>query len=136
MTAVDISKLHVLVVEDEPFARNLMKRVLEELGTEQISFASNGFEALSVLQEAEPKVDVILLDLEMPKLNGFGFIEKLHNELLPPLSKTPVIVISGHSNKEALDKVRELGVDLFLLKPISTHQVVTRINSEMRQKTE
>ena len=63
MTAVDISKLHVLVVEDEPFARNLMKRVLGELGTEQISFATNGYEALSVLQEAEQKVDVILLNL-------------------------------------------------------------------------
>ena len=88
MTAVDISKLHDLVVEDEPFARNLMKRVLEELGTEQISFATNGYEALSVVQEAERKVDVILLNLEMPRLNGFGFIEKLHTELLPPLSKT------------------------------------------------
>ena len=72
----------------------------------------------------------------MPRLNGFGFIEKLHTELLPPLSKTPVIVISGHSNKVALDKVKELGVDLFLLKPISTHQVVTRINSVMRQEIE
>jgi CheY-like chemotaxis protein len=134
MTAVDMSKIHVLVVDDDVFALNLMKRVLEELGTDQISSAADGYEALAVLQEAERKVDVILLDLEMPRLNGFGFIEKLRNELLPPLSKIPVVVITGHSNKEALDRVYELGVGLFLQKPISTHQVVTRISAAMRQE--
>ena len=134
MTAVDMSTLHVLVVDDEAFVRNLNIRVLEELGTGQISSAADGHQALTALQEAQRKVDVILLDLEMPRLNGFEFIKKLRNELLPPLSKIPVVVITGHSNKEALDKVYELGVSLFLLKPITPDQVVTRISAAMRQE--
>ena len=59
---------------------------------------------------------------------------KLRNELSPPLSETPVIVISGH--REALDKVNKLGVSLFLLKPITADHVVTRINAAMRNKFE
>jgi DNA-binding NarL/FixJ family response regulator len=47
-----------------------------------------------------------------------------------------VIVISGHSDKEALDRVRKLGIDLFLLKPITPDQVETRINAAIRQKSD
>jgi CheY-like chemotaxis protein len=93
-----MSKLHVLVVEDQLFVRNMIKDALTVKGTGWISSAGNGYEALSALQEVERKVDVILLDLNMPRMNGYEFIKKLHNELSPPLSETPVIVISGHSD--------------------------------------
>ena len=133
MAAADIRKLHVLVVEDQVFVRNIIKEALIVKETGQNSSAANGYEALAVLQETERKVDVILLDLEMPRMNGYEFIKKLRDELSPPLSKTPVIVISGHSDKEALDRVSKLGIDLFLLKPITADQVETRINAAIRQ---
>ena len=136
MAAVDISKLHILVVDDDVFARDLIIRILKEIDTGQISSADNGYEALTVLQEDQWRVDVILLDLEMPRMNGYEFIKKLRNEFEPPLSETPVIVISGHSDKQALDRTNELGVGLFLLKPITIDQVVTRINAAMRQKSD
>ena len=134
MAAVDMSKLHVLVVEDEIFVRNVIKRVLREKETGQISSATNGYEALTALEKAERKVDVILLDLEMPRMNGFEFIKRLHSDLMPPLSDTPVVVISGHSDKESLDKANKLGVGLFLLKPITPEQLVTRINAALRHR--
>ncbi len=134
MATVEISKLHILVVDDEVFARDLIIRILKEIGAGQISSAENGYEALTILQEVQWRVDVILLDLEMPRMNGYEFIKKLRNELLPPLSDTPVIIISGHSDKQALDKANKLGVGLFLLKPITIDQVVTRINAAMRNK--
>ena len=81
-------------------------------------------------------MDVIFLGLEMPRMNGYEFIKKLRSELSPPLSKTPVIAISGHSDKEALDRVSKLGIDLFLLKPITPDQVETRINAAIRQKSD
>ncbi len=136
MAAVDISKLHILVVDDDIFARDLIIRIMKEIGTGQISSADNGYEALNVLQEDQWRVDVILLDLEMPRMNGYEFIKKLRNEFEPPLSETPVIVISGHSDKQALDRTNELGVGLFLLKPITIDQVVTRINAAMRHKSD
>ena len=60
----------------------------------------------------------------------------MRNEFEPPLSDTPVIVISGHSEKKSLDRAKGLGVDLFLLKPITADQVVTRINAAVRHKSE
>ena len=134
MAAVDISKLHILVVEDEIYTRSVIKKVLEEIGVSEISSAGDGYGALTALQVAERKVDVILLDLEMPGLSGYEFIKKLRNEFEPPLSDTPVIVISGHSDKKALDRVHELNVGLFLLKPITRDQLVTRINAAMRHE--
>ena len=134
MAAVDISKLHILVVEDEVYTRRLIIRVLEEIGAGKISSAGDGFGALNILQEAQWRVDVILLDLQMPRLNGYEFIKKLREESLPPLSNTPVIVISGHSDQKALDRADKLGVDLFLLKPITNAQVITRINAAMRHR--
>ncbi len=131
---VDISKLHILVVEDENYTRGGMIRMLEGIGTGQISSAPDGHEALTILQKAERRVDVILLDLQMPRVNGYEFIKKLRNEFEPPLSDTPVIVISGHSEKKALDRVRGLGVSLFLLKPITADQALTRIHAAMRHK--
>lgn len=133
MAEIDMRKLHVLVVEDQKFVRHVIEEVLREKETGQVSSAANGYEALAALRAAERKVDVILLDLEMPRLNGFDFIRKLRTEFSPPLSETPVIVITGLSHEEARDKVDKLGVSLFLLKPITAHQVVTRISAALRQ---
>ena len=134
MAETDISSLHILVVDDDIIIRDLTRRILEELGAFRISSAENGYDALVVLEKAQPKVDVILLDLEMPRMSGFEFIKRLKSELLPPLSNTPVIVISGHSEKESLDRAHELGVSLFLLKPITPEQLTTRIKAALRHK--
>jgi CheY-like chemotaxis protein len=88
MDAIDIRKLYVPVVEDQLFVRNAIKEALTVKETGQISSAGNGYEALAVLQQTERKVDVALLDLEMPRMNGYEFIKKLRSELSPPLSKT------------------------------------------------
>ncbi len=136
MAEVDLSKLHILVVEDDFFTREVITKTLEGLGAGQISSAFNGRIAWAILKEVEWRVDVILLDLKMPGVNGYEFLKTLRDEFEPPLSDTPVIVISGRSEKSALDRARELGVGLFLLKPITADQVETRINAAVRHKFE
>ena len=127
MSEVDISKLHVLVVDDEIFMRNLIKRLLEEINTGQVSSAGDGYKALSILKEAQPKVDVILLDIEMPRMDGFQFLERMQSDLIPSLSNTPVIIISVLINKAAMDKAQNLGVSVSLSKPITRQQLTTPI---------
>ncbi len=136
MAAVDISKLHILVVEDEGYTRAVITRALKGMGTGKISSAKDGWKALAILQETKWQVDVILLDLQMPRVNGYEFLKKLYDEFEPPISDTPVVVISGHSDKKALDRARGMGIGLFLLKPITAAQVRTRINAAMRPRRE
>ncbi len=132
MAAFEMNKLHLLVVDDESFTRDLIARMLKEVNTGKISTAADGYEALAVMREEKWQVDVVLLDLEMPKMNGYAFIEKMRSELEPPLSETPIIIISGHSDDKAITALRELGITLFLLKPISKAQVVSRVYSAVK----
>ena len=136
MAQVDMSKLHLLVVDDVLYTRQLITRVLKECGTGMISNAADGYEALAVMREEKWQVDAVLLDLEMPKMNGYAFIEKMRSELEPPLSETPIIVISGLSDDKAITALHELGITQFLLKPISKAQVVSRVYSAVKHKFE
>ena len=136
MAQVDMSKLHLLVVDDVLYTRQLITRVLKEVGAGMISNAADGYEALAVMREEKWQVDAVLLDLEMPKMNGYAFIEKMRSELEPPLSETPIIVISGLSDDKAITALHELGITQFLLKPISKAQVVSRVYSAVKHKFE
>ncbi len=136
MAQVDMSKLHLLVVDDVLYTRQLITRLLKEVDTGLISNAADGFEALAVIREEKWQVDAVLLDLEMPNMNGYAFIEKMRSELEPPLSETPIIVISGLSDDKAITALHELGITQFLLKPISKAQVVSRVYSAVKHKFE
>ena len=102
MAQVEMSNLHLLVVDDESYTRDLIARVLHEVNTGKISTAADGYEALAVMREERWLVDAVLLDLEMPNMNGYAFVEKMRSELEPPLSETPIIIISGHSDEKAI----------------------------------
>ena len=107
----------ILVIDDEPALQMAMKKALknENYG---IVFASNGLEGLEQLKKEKP--DLVLLDLRMPKLDGFGFLEKINIEPDDPYS---VVVITGHGNDREVEKSFKLGVNFFLHKPISLVEV-------------
>ncbi len=136
MAAVEMNKLHILVVDDVLYTRQLITRVLKEVQTGKISNAADGFEALAVIREEKWQVDAVLLDLEMPNMNGYAFIEKMRTELEPPLSETPIIVISGYNEDKAITALHSVGITQFLLKPISKTQMVSRIYSAVKHKFE
>lgn len=102
----------LLIAEDSPFFRNMMKNYLEASGFEVIS-VENGKEALEKLKQGE-KVDLILSDIEMPEMDGFDLIRNLkeHHEF----SKIPVIVVTALAGEEIKRKVFELGADGYEVK--------------------
>ena len=136
MATVEMNKLHILVVDDVLYTRQLITRLLNEVDTGLISNAADGFEALAVIREEKWQVDAVLLDLEMPNMNGYAFIEKMRSELEPPLSETPIIIISGHNEDKAIIALHAMGITQFLLKPISKTQLVSRIYSAVKHKFE
>lgn len=131
-----LKDLHILVIDDESFMRELVRRMLREMGIGIVSGAKNGLEGLDFLKRAVNPVDIIMLDLEMPVLNGYNFIMKIKNEFVPPLSDTPIVVVSGHGEEDAVRAIQALGVNWFLLKPVSKTDLESRIKSVLKSKTE
>ncbi|MFA8342904.1 MAG: LytR/AlgR family response regulator transcription factor [Rhodothermaceae bacterium] len=103
------NKIKIIVVDDEKLARDIVKKHIEAFGN--LEFAgecSNGFEALKMINEAKP--DIVFLDIQMPKINGF--------EMLELLEDPPVIIFSTAYDQYAL-KAFEVNATDYILKPFN-----------------
>jgi two-component system, chemotaxis family, protein-glutamate methylesterase/glutaminase len=106
-----MSDVRVLVVDDSAYNRRTISDLLEEIeGIQVIGKAVDGNDALRLVTELEP--DLVTLDLEMPRMDGYTFLR-----LLMARRPTPVIVVSGYANKENVFKALELGAIDFIAKP-------------------
>jgi DNA-binding response OmpR family regulator len=115
----------ILVVEDDQFLSNAYKLKLTKSGFETL-VATDGNEALKVLEEFTP--DLILLDLIMPNLDGFGTLTALNAD--EKLKSIPVIVASNLGQKEDIEKAKELGAKDFIIKSnVSIEEIVQKVNS-------
>jgi len=119
----------ILLVEDDQIDAMTVKRALKELHvTNRLDIVQNGEEALEFLTTKENRVPcIILLDLNMPKMNGIEFMKAARREEL--LSKIPVIVLT--TSQEEQDKVEtfKLGVSGYMIKPVDYHQFVEVIKA-------
>ncbi len=113
----------VLVVEDDRFLVSAYRAKLEKSGYE-VQIASDGDEALAVLKTFTP--DVILLDLVMPRRDGFSTLEEIKKDAR--LDKIPVIVTSNLGQKEDIDKAMALGANDYIIKSdLSIEELVGKI---------
>ena len=108
----------VLVVDDQELNRDVLSLVLEN-GYE-IIYAANGLEALEAIQENLHRLSIILLDLNMPVMNGFEVLKKVRSD--EEMKRIPVIVLT--SEKEAELKALKMGAADFITKPFDVHEVV------------
>jgi len=110
VTTPPLRPIRVLVVDDSAFNRQTISTLLTEAGHQVVGRAIDGEEALRLAFQLQP--DVITLDLEMPKLDGFAFLR-----LLMARQPTPVLVISSNATRENVFKALELGALDFVAKP-------------------
>jgi two-component system, chemotaxis family, chemotaxis protein CheY len=118
-TAMADSKLHVLVVDDEPFIRHLVCRVLLDLGYRSTLEAENGDQGLKALRTAAWPVSLVVLDIAMPKMDGLAFLRYLRTDPASKYKQVPVVMLTGHSEIETLRECAKLGIHGFLAKPVS-----------------
>jgi DNA-binding response OmpR family regulator len=113
----------VLVVEDDRFLVSAYRAKLEKSGYE-VQIASDGDEALAVLKTFTP--DIMLLDLVMPRRDGFSTLEEIKKD--EKLAKIPVIVTSNLGQKEDIDKAMALGANDYIIKSdLSIEELVGKI---------
>ena len=108
----------ILVAEDDIPSRELLTEILLDWGYEVIE-ASNGVEALRQVEEKRP--DLVLLDLQMPLLDGYGAIESIRSD--PQLTSLPVVAITAHAMKEDRERILRAGFDAHLPKPLNVESL-------------
>ena len=120
-----MKRAHVLVVDDDPDIRGLVKELLERQGY-GVSEAANGKEALRALYATPP--DVVLLDVSMPELDGWQTLERIRD-----LSDVPVAMLTARAAE--LEKVRGLkaGADDYITKPFGRQELLARIEAMLRR---
>ncbi|MGH9226998.1 MAG: adenylate/guanylate cyclase domain-containing protein, partial [Acidimicrobiales bacterium] len=119
----------ILVVDDEAASRDLLARWLREFG-HRVLVAEGGEQGLSVLRD-EP-VDVVLVDLVMPGMNGFEVLEERQGD--PRLQETPFIMISARTGLATIVDCIEMGADEFLPKPFDPVLLQARVNASLERK--
>lgn len=115
----------ILVVDDSAVSRSIVIRSLPPGWDVAISQASNGSEALALL--AEKPQAVILLDLNMPVMDGYQFLEALHASSSGDRVLPIVIVLSGDVQPEARARVTRLGARAFVNKPVRAQNVLAAL---------
>lgn len=118
----------VMVVDDSLTVRKVTCRLLEREGCD-VLIAKNGAEAVDILQETIP--DVMLIDLEMPKMNGFELIKKVRDN--PATAHMPVIIISSRTAEKHRKIAKDLGVDVFLGKPYKEDELLDHLSDLIRK---
>jgi CheY-like chemotaxis protein len=112
----------VLIVDDDEFEQKLLSLMLEPEGY-QVRVASNGAEALRQLCRAP--VDFILMDFNLPDLNGIEVTKRLKDD--PRLAAIPVIMITGNSERDVVVESRKMGVTDFIVKPVERSVILDKL---------
>lgn len=105
----------LLVVDDDPLMRELAAGQLAHPGGEIVT-AGDGEEALAILRREAP-FDLVLSDLEMPRMTGYGLIEAMRAE--PRFARLPVVVVTSRDDMFAIDRAYEVGATSFVAKPVN-----------------
>jgi chemosensory pili system protein ChpA (sensor histidine kinase/response regulator) len=117
-----VQQLAALVVDDSITMRRVTQRLLERRGV-KVHTARDGLDAITVLQEHA--VDIILLDIEMPRMDGYQFATHVRNDA--KLKHLPIIMITSRSGEKHRAKAIEIGVNDYLSKPYQESQLVAAI---------
>ncbi|MBA7589210.1 Protein-glutamate methylesterase/protein-glutamine glutaminase [subsurface metagenome] len=112
----------ILVVDDSTTNVVLLEAILDEKGY-QIETALNAKEAYAIIERESP--DLILLDLLMPKISGFDFLEEIRK--IDKTKNTPVIVVSALTDEENVERIMNMGAIDFVKKPIDLQYLVERV---------
>lgn len=114
----------VMVVDDSITVRKVTGRFLQRNGMEVIT-AKDGLEALAMLQDQIP--DVMLLDVEMPRMDGFELATTIRND--PRMNALPIIMITSRTGQKHTERARQIGIDRYLGKPYHEGELLDNINA-------
>lgn len=120
-----LSPRKILIAEDSSVIQNLTRKVLE-LQNYTISFARNGEQALELIQEEN--YDCLLLDINMPVMDGMKCARKIRQLTDPQKKSIPIVAITGNAKNYSIEDFRSAGFNLYLSKPLNFDKLVDSVN--------
>jgi len=120
----DSSRKRVLVVDDKPDVLMVISRALTEGPDEyEVETAQDGFEAGLKLADFQP--DLLILDLMMPRVNGFEVCELIRST--PNYQHIKILIVTGYASKDNIARALEAGADDYLEKPLNLHELQQKV---------
>ena len=121
----------ILIAEDNPVNRELLRELLEVRG-HTVSEACDGEEALRIIEQTQPHL--VLLDIGMPLLDGFGVIRKIREN--PRFASMPVVAVTAYAMQGDREKILSSKFDGYLSKPVDARSLVQELDRVLRQQGE
>jgi CheY-like chemotaxis protein len=118
---------NVLVVDDNQYSRKVTRMLLTNLGIKKVHEAADGIAALEAIRAVAP--DMVVLDWEMPLLNGAELVRIVRSPGVFPMPEIPIIMVSGYGERWRVLESMRLGVNEFLIKPVSAKALRDRMLS-------
>src|SRR5262249_44263680 len=123
--AATTTPLHILLAEDDDFSAHFMEQLLAR-GGHRVQLTTNGREALALAQEGV--FDLLLLDIHLPELDGFGVVGAIRERERAAGGHMPVIALTARSRKEDRERCLAAGMDDFLTKPVANAALLAAID--------
>jgi two-component system cell cycle response regulator DivK len=125
--------IKILYVEDNPDNMHLIQRVLTARGYE-VYGASNGLDGVSMAEEL--KLDMILLDINLPDIDGYEVARRIRNSNVTGLNNVTIIAITANVLKGDAEKVLAAGCDAYMPKPINIQELWARVETYLSRDAE
>lgn len=114
---LDFKRLSFLIIEDNPYMRRLLVSMLEAFGATTIHQAQDGPTGLELFAAEKP--DLVLLDWEMPGIDGISVARRMRDRATSHNAFVPILMITGHAEKGRVVAARDAGINDFLTKPVN-----------------
>lgn len=113
--AEGLDKLKILIVDDQPDARAMVRGMLAEMGITQIFEANDGRQAMSFTDAAMDMIDVVICDWNMPKMTGIDLLRQMRT-VMPDM---PFLMLTGRGDLDSVAEAKSCGVTAYIRKPFS-----------------
>lgn len=109
----------ILVIDDHAFMRNLVERMLMDIGVGEIHLTPGAEQALDIVKQGIVSLDLVVCDLRMPNQDGLAFVEALRKLPDPVSARLPVLILTGDATAANIEAAVRLGIQGFVAKPVT-----------------
>ncbi len=130
MTETETSSIRVLVVDDQRTMRQIVRRLLSQIGVRDVDDAEDGEVALEKLRSpTADKPDIVICDLHMEKMDGMDFCNHVRRDRNDVIRAIPIIILTGEQDTFVHDVTKQVGATTVLVKPVSAGDLKAQIEA-------